>query len=60
MKNRFHIEGLRVFLYHSYLEARSKLKFITYRTPFRIFNITSHKIHIKFKLANRMSKNDTW
>lgn len=55
-KNKFHIEGLKVFLYHSYLEPSSQLKFITYRTPFRLYNITPYKIQAKFTLTNRNSK----
>jgi len=37
----FHIEGLRVFLYHSFIESSTKLKKIIYRTPFRFLNYVS-------------------
>jgi hypothetical protein len=60
LKNRFHLEGLKAFLYHSYLQPRTKLKYITYRTPFRIFNVTPNKIMLKFRFGNRTLKNDRW
>ena len=56
LEERFHIEGLRVFLYHSFLEAKTKLKNILYRTPFSLLNIVNDKVHLRLKFKSHFHK----
>ena len=60
LSKRFYIEGLRIFLYHAFLEPKTKLKNIIYRTPFSLVNFVSEKatIRLDFKLKINQKSNE--
>jgi hypothetical protein len=62
LDRRFHIEGLKVFLYHSFLEAKTKLKNTIYRTPFSLVNLVSEKVIVEldFKQTHHKQHPHSW
>jgi hypothetical protein len=60
LEKRFHYEGLKIFVYHSFLEAKTKLKNIVYRTPFGLINLVSEKIivELNFKIKRQKPSSD--